>query len=550
MSEKQGSFSDIRREKSAQFRRMLGSSELEFIMEAHNGLSARIVQETGFKGIWASGLTISAQRGVRDSNEASWTQVLEVVEFMADVTNIPIMLDGDTGYGNFNNFRRLVRKLEQRGVSAVCIEDKLFPKTNSFIGEAQPLAEIDEFCGKIKAGKDSQTDENFSVVARVEALISGWGMVEAIRRAEAYHAAGADAILIHSKIAKPDEILTFAKEWANRCPVVIVPTMYYATPTDRFREANISMIIWANHNLRAAITAMQRTSRRIFEGQTLVDIEGEVASVRDVFKLAGNEELESAESRYLATRDNNLRAIVLAAARGEGFDDLTADRPKCMLDVQGRPLLQRLIDSLNSAGVRRVSVVRGYKAGAISAGSAKILDNTEWQTTGEAASLAVARAEIHGETIVSFGDILMRRYILDLCLEAEGDVVLVVDRRQDLMHRHPVDLVECAELSGSSVLGLDEVDVLKAGRGVPEAKASGRWIGLARFSAAGSEALVCELQAMKASGDLQKADMLSVIERLRKKGLKVKAVYVSGHWLDVNGISDLIAANRFLSQEV
>ncbi|MFP3607234.1 isocitrate lyase/phosphoenolpyruvate mutase family protein, partial [Paraburkholderia sp. SIMBA_053] len=105
-------------------------------------------------------LAISAQYGVRDNNEASWTQVVDTLEFMADASDLPILLDGDTGYGNFNNVRRLVRKLEQRGIAGVCIEDKVFPKTNSFIkGEAQPLADIDEFCGKIKAGKDSQTDE-------------------------------------------------------------------------------------------------------------------------------------------------------------------------------------------------------------------------------------------------------------------------------------------------------------------------------------------------------------------------------------------------------
>ncbi|WP_187513519.1 isocitrate lyase/phosphoenolpyruvate mutase family protein, partial [Pantoea eucalypti] len=135
---------------------MLVSSDLEFLMEAHNGLSARIVREAGFKGIWASGLAISAQFGVRDNNEASWTQVVDVLEFMADASDLPILLDGDTGYGNFNNVRRLVKKLEQRGIAGVCLEDKQFPKTNSFIGgERQPLAEIDEFCGKIKAGKDS-----------------------------------------------------------------------------------------------------------------------------------------------------------------------------------------------------------------------------------------------------------------------------------------------------------------------------------------------------------------------------------------------------------
>src|SRR5215831_18038984 len=118
----------------------------------------------------ASGLSISAQLGVRDNNEASWTQVVDVLEFMADASDLPILLDGDTGYGNFNNMRRLVRKLEQRGIAGVCIEDKLFPKTNSFIdSERQQLADIDEFCGKIAAGKEAQSDDDFCVVARVEA---------------------------------------------------------------------------------------------------------------------------------------------------------------------------------------------------------------------------------------------------------------------------------------------------------------------------------------------------------------------------------------------
>src|SRR5882672_4584301 len=132
---------------------MLKGDGLHFLMEAHNGLSAKVAEEAGFDGIWGSGLSISAALGVRDNNEASWTQVLEVVEFMSDATKVPILLDGDTGYGNFNSMRRLVAKLEQRGVAGVCIEDKIFPKTNSFIrGSAQPLAEIEEFCGKIRAG--------------------------------------------------------------------------------------------------------------------------------------------------------------------------------------------------------------------------------------------------------------------------------------------------------------------------------------------------------------------------------------------------------------
>lgn len=288
--------------KTTQLKQLINSQNLAFIMEAHNGLSAKIVEEAGFKGIWASGLSISAALGVRDNNEASWTQVLDVLEFMSDATSIPILLDGDTGYGNFNNARRLVKKLEQRQIPGVCIEDKLFPKTNSFIrGKSQPLADQAEFCGKIKAMKDTQSDDDFVVVARVEAFITGWGLKEALRRAEAYRKAGADAVLIHSKRPDFGEIESFMKEWAGRLPVVIVPTKYYTTPTLRFQELGISLVIWANHNLRASIDAMKKISEQIYKDESLAHAEGGVATLEEVFRLQRTEELQAAEKKYLPT---------------------------------------------------------------------------------------------------------------------------------------------------------------------------------------------------------------------------------------------------------
>ena len=279
---------------------MLQSDRLEFIMEAHNGLSGKIVEEAGFKGIWGSGLTISASLGVRDNNEASWTQVLDVIEFMSDATTIPILLDADTGYGNFNNVRRLVRKLEQRNVGGMCIEDKLFPKTNSFINsEQQPLAGIEEFSGKIKAAKDTQQDPDFCVVARVEALIAGWELGEALKRAEAYYLAGADAILMHSKKTTADQILDFMREWRDTCPVVIVPTTYYDTPTSAFEEAGISLVIWANHLLRSSIKAMQQTAAQIYQERSLRSIEENVVPVKEIFRLQDAAELKGAEKQYL-----------------------------------------------------------------------------------------------------------------------------------------------------------------------------------------------------------------------------------------------------------
>jgi phosphoenolpyruvate phosphomutase len=285
---------------TTQLRNLLNASKLEFLMEAHSGLSAKIVEEAGFSGIWASGLSISASLGVRDNNEASWTQVLDVLEFMTDAASIPILLDGDTGYGNFNNARRLVKKLEQRHSAGTCIEDKLFPKTNSFIdGQAQPLAGIDEFCGKIKAMKDAQTDDDFVIVARVEAFIAGWGLKEALKRAEAYRKAGADAVLIHSSRSDATEIESFVKEWNGRLPVVIVPTKYYSTPTRQFRELGISMVIWANHNLRASIAAMQKISAKIHLDESLMQVESGITTVEEVFRLQGAKELQDAEQKYL-----------------------------------------------------------------------------------------------------------------------------------------------------------------------------------------------------------------------------------------------------------
>ncbi|NBI28680.1 phosphoenolpyruvate mutase [Chengkuizengella marina] len=297
-------------EKTTQLKQILTSKELDFIMEAHNGLSATIVQETGFKGIWASGLSISASMGVRDNNEASWTQVLEILEFMSDATSIPILFDGDTGFGNFNNARRLVKKLEQRQIAGVCIEDKLFPKTNSFINAAtQPLADIDEFSGKIKAMKDAQTDDDFIVVARVEAFITGWGLEEALKRAEAYRQAGADAILIHSKRSDFKEIESFMQEWSGRLPIVLVPTKYYTTSTELFKNAGANLVIWANHNLRASIDAIKNISEMIYRDESIYRAENLVAALEEVFRLQNSNELDLAERKYLPKKNTTEKKL-------------------------------------------------------------------------------------------------------------------------------------------------------------------------------------------------------------------------------------------------
>ena len=294
-------------------------------MEAHNGLSAKIVEEAGFAGIWASGLSMSAALGVRDCNEASWTQVLETVEFMRDATRLPILLDGDSGFGDFNNFRRLVRKLEQRGIDGVCIEDQIFPKRNSLSDAQKTLVDPAEFAGKIKAGKDTQRDENFCVVARLEGFIAGVGLDEVVQRAHLYADAGADALLVHSKRTDADEVLAFAVEWDRPTPLIVVPTTFGGTPTRIFAEAGFRAVVWANHNLRSSIAAMQATCRQIFEEQSVTGVAGKIAPLREVFRLQNADELAEAEERYLP---GSTSAQTAKAARGAQKNDAPAAEPR------------------------------------------------------------------------------------------------------------------------------------------------------------------------------------------------------------------------------
>jgi phosphoenolpyruvate phosphomutase len=287
--------------KSKEFRKLLSSTvNPSILMEAHSGLSSKIVENAGFKGIWASGLSISASLCLRDANEASWTQVTSVVEYMNNATNLPILLDGDTGYGNFNNARILVKTLDKMGIAGVCIEDKVFPKTNSFIDGNQDLANIDEFCGKIRACKDSQISKDFVVVARIEAFISGAGLNEALKRANAYENAGADAILVHSKQTTPTEIVSFMNEWNKKdkkIPVIIVPTTYFTSYED-LAKLGISLIIFANHNVRASISAMENVCEKIFSTKSINNLSN-ISTVKHIFSLQNEEELSEAEKKYL-----------------------------------------------------------------------------------------------------------------------------------------------------------------------------------------------------------------------------------------------------------
>lgn len=268
-------------------------------MEVHSGLSARIADKAGFDALWASGLAISTLMGLRDCNEVSSTQILTIVEWITDATSKPLLVDGDSGHGNFNNARLFARKLRDRGASGVCFEDKLFPKLNSFVGEHQPLAAKEEFAGRISAAKDATAGSNFCVIARTEALISNRGMAEALDRAAAYQEAGADAILIHSKQSTPTEVIDFAERWGCKTPLLIVPTTYPDLNLDSIQKAGISGVIWANQNIRATAQAMINVCADLVRTKLPKTVENQIVSITDLFTLLDYDELNIADNRYL-----------------------------------------------------------------------------------------------------------------------------------------------------------------------------------------------------------------------------------------------------------
>lgn len=534
--------------KATLFRKLLQSKKLEFICEAHNGLSAKVVEEAGFQGLWGSSLTISASMGVRDNNEASWTQILEVIDFMNDATAIPLLLDADTGYGNFNNMRRLVKKLEQRDVAAVCIEDKLFPKTNSFIkGETQPLADIDEFCGKIKAAKDTQLDSNFSVIARTEAFITGLGLGEALKRADAYHSAGADGILIHSKIAKPDQVLSFKKEWGERCPVIIVPTKYYTTPTEVFRKAGFSIVIWANMILRSAIQEMKAIATQLAKEESLLNIEDNIAPLAEVFRLQGADELQAAEDLYLPTGSEKTKVVILAASQGNELGILTNDKPKALLDISGKPLLYKQVDTLHEIGIKNITVVRGFQKEMINAPGLHYVDNEEYASTHEVFSLFKGVQNIKGKTLISYGDILYRKYIPSMLLETNGDFVVAVDadwKSSRNKERNYADFVSCDQPYRKNLLE-QKVIMTKMGSSVRGKNICGEWIGLLKLSSRGMKILQEILTDLSCNKEFKQLRMADLFNELIDRGHKIHVNYIVGHWLDVDDIKDLSIASGF-----
>jgi len=267
-------------------RKKLEGNSIIKVGGAFDAMSAKLVENSGFDAVWAGSFAISAVHALPDASILTMTEFFDAASSMSSTCEIPIIADCDTGYGGPSNVSHMVRKYEKAGISSICIEDKTFPKQNSLLenGKNDLLSEK-EFVAKILAAKEARSDKNFIIIARVEALISGAGMDEALKRATAYESAGADAILIHSKQKTPDEIFEFTDSWNGSVPIVVVPTVYDSVKISDLESHKIKMVIYANQTLRVAHMAMTNLLNELVKAERISDVKDKISTIEDIFDL-------------------------------------------------------------------------------------------------------------------------------------------------------------------------------------------------------------------------------------------------------------------------
>jgi len=531
------------------------------VVGAHDALSARLIEQAGFDGVWASGFAISASlKCIPDASFITSSEQLEVERNIAEAVNIPVIADCDTGYGNALNVMRTVNDRERAGIAAICIEDNVYPKRCSFYaGVRRELIPVEEHCGKIKAAKAAQTVPDFMIIARTEALIAGWGQEEALKRAEAYAEAGADAVLIHSKSKTFDELKNVYRSWSGRVPLVVVPTIFDQTTAEEMQQAGAKIIIYANQPVRAAIRAMKETLTLIQNDTRPGAANDRIVTLSEVYDIVGVPQMERDEKAFLPIGGEKITAIIPAAGFEKQLLPLIEDKPKCLLDIKGKTILERAVAALNEANIKEIAVVRGYKKEAIALPNIRYYDNDRYEETGELFSIFCAEGEMKGRTIILYGDIIFDSTILEKLLKSPADFALVVDlawrdqleRGGPPVHLNP-DLVTFAEPPGNSassrfVMGDDEHRVIKIGQHLPLEHAHGEFIGMAMFSEKGTQAFRDCYRASQEryrssgfheAGSLSKASFTDLIQELIDQGHRVDAVPIFKGWMEVDSFDE------------
>jgi len=554
---------------------LLSKKQLIKAIEAHNGISALIannakieIEDNGeekileFDALWASGFTDSASKGFPDTEIVSLDSRLSTIEQVANVTDKPLIVDGDTGR-DVDSLEYFLTKLERLGVSAVVIEDKTYPKRNSLDPDAiQNLEDPNVFANKIRLGKKALLSKDFMIFARIESIIAGCGVEDALFRAKEYLQAGADGILIHSREIDPTSVLRFAKGYNKLCeklafrkPLICVPTTYNMITEKELKRHGFNIVIYANHLLRTSVKSMEDVCKMILLSGRGFETEPYCAPVKEIFDIVG---FTSIKQRDIQNLIELSKAKVIIPAAGEPKKEIIKDMPTAMLDVNGKSLLQRQLDVLRRCGIADVMVVRGYQKEKLNVGSVNFYDVDDYKR-GSLFSLFAAEEEMENGFMLIFSDIIFDESVINNLLRSKWDITIVADASYPF-HRHEIDK-ELDLIIGKQKSRYyrepsltTEKEVSFIGKKIKKDIATHEFIGIAKFSAYGAQNLrrVYEDCAKNHKGRFHEsksfkgASIVDMLQEMIDRGFEVNYIETNKGWMEIHNKKDYEIAKKMV----
>lgn len=548
-------------------------------IEVHNAISALIandlkveIAQTGsenkeineFDFFWESSLTDSASKGYPDIEIIGFDSRLKTISEILEVTDKPIIVDGDTG-GDIHHFEYLIPKLERMGVSAVIIEDKIFPKRNSLeSGTDQTQEDPDKFANKIRVGKAIQKSDDFMIIARIESLIAGKSVKDALQRAKKYLEAGADGIMIHSKSTKAEEILDFSDEYEKLCqemgirkPLIAVPTTYNSVYEKELQERGFNIVIYANHMLRASYKAMQHVGEIILKNKRSLEADPYIASVKEIFEKVGFLDIKEKDEELSVIPS----VIIPAAGENPELKHVLGDLPKALLKINDKTILKHQIDLFKKIGLNDINVIRGYqKDKFFEIPGVNYFDNLNYKEKGILHSLMTAKEKMKKGFIYLNSDLILDERLFRELLERKEDIVIIIDNSY-AYHQHEIDKkLDAVVTKGGNkptyhrLRQLDD-EVILIGKNISREKMTHEFIGVVKFSKQGAENLIkvyedClssnNLGRFHESESLDKAADTDMFQELINRGFKVSVHETNGGWLEIHYEKDIETAKEVL----
>ena len=546
------------------------------VIEAHSGLSG-IIGDTAnvvvdgetveYDGLWESSLTDSATKGLPDASIIGNESRLHTIDEVLNVTSKPLIVDGDTG-GEAVQFGYLVRQLERRGVSAVIIEDKVFPKRNSLDASAmQTLEDPEIFAQKIQHGKGVTLTDDFMIIARIESLIAGTGLQDALDRAEQYIMAGVDGIMIHSSRREPEDLFAFVDAYQPLCDrlgrrptLVSVPTTYNQHSEAELVGLGFNVIIHANQLLRAAHKAMKETALRILETGSSAAADPQCSPVSEIFSAVGFDQITAGDRE----RSRALQVPVIIPAAGK--DPIFTEGPKSLIPVAGRSILDYQQEEIRKAGLKQIVIVRGYEgdqfSGRFSADqNTTFCDNPLYLERHALHSLLQAGEHMGSGFLLVFSDLLFYGAILERLLRSGRDIVLGCDNSYTY-HKHAIDkrldLVVSRKSFDSQYRSLHSspvFDLVRVGKDIEIQRADYEFIGMAYFSQEGARILRetyddCAKNAVGPFHEASSFEMASITDMLQElidRGFPMHGMEVSKGWMEIHRPEDVRIAEAELT---